>query len=624
MSPVSSTSLSQVQPQIPPHPASTNPHSHHRIQQSAFPEPIIFQYVLYYPGNLPLVITAGHGGSSQPGEVVTRKKTHRFRRVADLATTTDPIEISSFAEPLFPPSQYDNLAVVANLNSSDETMPKMAPRDQTKGGNFKKDLNTHSIALNLANAISCLTSGGNSGDDASSGSSGAIVGTADGAFTGVGAIPNRLTTAARNDETKDDSIGTNPIPTRSEGDLHAEAAWREYHDLIDHVQKMALQKALASTNYQQKHEQDGNNVRQQSHLKRPQEPAPGRGLLLDIHGHAHATNLIEVGYLLDGVTLNKGDDWLNAYADRLTNETSVRALAKRVVGSLSSAPESDNIGPSNLSHQYRQGIPFSRFIRGGKNESLGGMLQAQGLNAVPSPDFKSPCQECIYFFGGYTIQRHGSRDQKVSDLTSINSNETIAMDAIQLELPKILRLVDKEQGREVGMKLGRAVVDFAAQYYGLFKEGSALLAREQSDAAIMAAMAKYSASRSGANTPRKNGGRLGGRVGHSSASQGGVAGQMLHSTRLHERLARVGHTYSRVLQQQQQQQHHHYHHHPPGTDSSSTSILSDLSHHPSEKCGSHSGDSNQSGDSEMESDRMEPDSVFSSRRPEIKRQTSRL
>ncbi|KAF9123768.1 hypothetical protein BGW39_008705 [Mortierella sp. 14UC] len=694
-------------------------------QQPLFPEPIVFQYVLYYPGNLPLVITAGHGGSAQPGEVLTRKRTHRLRRIPELATMTDPIEISSFAEPLYPPSSLTQsdlaAAMIASLsNSGDETMPSMTPRDQTKGGNFKKDLNTHSIALNLANAISCLTSGVGGGGGASSGPGG-VIATPDGTSTGGGPFSTRTRAAAgapngsgygeaRSDDvahmiataafsatatTATTDHGTNAIPARceqqgpwgdddsdypfptwssrastpiptptpptgaqpqqqqqdptrrlyqkqaqnyphvvvfriprqfvdvnrnitgenaiAEGDVHAEAAWREYHDLIDHVQKMALQKAAISVNQhrQQEQEHERKSSRESSHWTPPQAPAPGRGLLLDIHGHAHATNLIEIGYLLNGTVLNMDDDRLNAYGARLTKESSIRSLINKVV--------SPSTFPVDSSALLQQGVQFSKLVRGGRTESLGGMFQAQGLNAVPSPDFQAPCQECIYFFGGYTIQRHGSRNHKDSDLAN---NDT--MDAIQLELPKILRLVDKEQGREVGMKLGRAVVDFAAQYYGLFRESPAIVAREQSDAVVMAAMAKGAlSSRSGSSTPRRGGatssGRGGGRIGGAGSSAGGgVAGQMVHSTRLQERLARIHHSHNRVPQQQ-----HLHHHQPqalqqqqPGADPS-VSVASSSSNNVLDGWDQQSGDSNQSGDSEMENDREK-------RRPEIKRQASRL
>ncbi|KAF9900443.1 hypothetical protein EC991_007337 [Linnemannia zychae] len=607
-------------------------------------------------------------------------------------------------------------------------MPSMMPRDQTKPGNFKKDLNTHSIALNLANAISCLTSGvGGGGGGASFGSGGAIGVTPDGTSGSNGPFSIRTRVAAREGkvygETGSDNVArmietmapsvtatastthheTNTIPARCEqqgpwgdddsdypfptwtslastpaptpaptptlplpvqhhqqpldltrrfhqkqaqnyphvivfriprrfvdvnrnitgenaiadGDVHAEAAWREYHDLIDHVQKMALQKAAISINHHQQQEQEQeqepkcHKQQQPNHWTPPQALAPGRGLLLDIHGHAHATNLIEIGYLLNGTVLNMDDDRLNAYAAQLTKEPSIRSLINKVV--FNAPPPADSLAVP----QPR--LPFSKLIRGGKTESLGGMFQAQGLNAVPSPDFQAPCQECVYFFGGYTIQSHGSHDHKDSDLAN---NDT--MDAIQLELPKILRLVDKEQGREVGMKLGRAVVEFAAQYYGLFRENLAVAAREQPDATVMAAMARGTlSSRSGSSTPRRSGatgsGRGGGRTGAAGSNgngAGGMTGQMAHSTRLQERLARVHHSHDRAPQQQ------HLHNHQPqqqqhmqlGADHS---VAVALSNNPSDGWDQQSGDSNQSGDSEMENDRDR-------RRPEIKRQASRL
>ena len=320
------------------------------------------------------------------------------------------------------------------------------------------------------------------------------------------------------------------------------------------------------------------------------------------------------------------DDHLNAYGARLTKESSIRSLINEVTSS--SSPSTS--GTADSATSPREALPFSKLIRGGKTESLGGMFQAQELNAVPSPDFPAPCQECIYFFGGYTIQRHGSRDQTISDLAN---NDT--MDAIQLELPKILRLVEKEQSREVGMKLGRAVVEFAAKYYGLFRESPAIAAREQPDTVIMAAMAKGASSRSGTSTPRRSGaagsGRGGGRTGTGGGTNGGLAGQVAHSARLQERLARVQqHSHNRA-QQHQHQHHYQPRHHPQPTaqaimSGASTSSLSFTTTAASDSWDNQSGDSNHSGDSEIENDREKRNSVSSSspRRPEIKRQISRL
>ncbi|KAF9941753.1 hypothetical protein BGZ67_004091 [Mortierella alpina] len=442
-------------------------------------EPIVFQHTLYYPGNVPLVITAGHGGSHQPGHIVQLKTTHRFVRIPDLPTTTDPITVGSFTRPVAP-------------TEGDETVPWMSLRDQSQGGNFKKDLNTHAMALNLANAVSCLTrdagyaddykgsvpkeceAQGRWGDDDSdfpfptwpstpspspSPSPSPTLGPhslADidqlqqqenlklGAHHGV-SYPHVIVfrVSRRYVDVNRNLTGENAI---AEGDPVAEAAWREYHDLIDHVQAMILQE-------RQKEQQEpwhGNQAR-------------GGGLLLDIHGHAHSTNLIEIGYLLDGFVLGKSDEELNAQARNLSEISGIRSLISRTVSTLHTATDRTQHDIERQRNAEAEKIPFSALIRG-RTESLGGMLQSEGLNAVPSPKNPAPCQECIYFFGGHTVQIHGSQQHTADG----HPNQRPAMDAIQLELPKILRLVDNPEAREIGMKLGSAVIQFMARYYGVF------------------------------------------------------------------------------------------------------------------------------------------------------------
>jgi len=120
--------------------------------------------------------------------------------------------------------------------------------------------------------------------------------------------------------------------------------------------------------------------------------------------------------------------------------------------------------PSDCENHDPSKITISDFLRG-QNNSLGGMLQAQGLDSLPSPGHPAPARGTAYFYGGYTTRRHGSRDRK-------DGEEESKTDAIQLEIPKTLRFVDKEQGREIGMRMGQAVVDFMARYYDLLPRGS--------------------------------------------------------------------------------------------------------------------------------------------------------
>ncbi|GAB5537816.1 MAG: hypothetical protein Rubg2KO_40650 [Rubricoccaceae bacterium] len=105
----------------------------------------------------------------------------------------------------------------------------------------------------------------------------------------------------------------------------------------------------------------------------------GAGLYLDLHGHGHAIQRLELGILLSRTELNSTDAQLNG----LARESSLRALASSVT------------------------IPFSDLVRG--PNSLGALLEAQGVRAVPSDADPRPLDD-PYFTGGYNTVRHGSRD----------------------------------------------------------------------------------------------------------------------------------------------------------------------------------------------------------------------
>lgn len=127
----------------------------------------------------------------------------------------------------------------------------------------------------------------------------------------------------------------------------------------------------------------------------------GRGLFLDIHGHGHAIQRIELGYLLSKSDLQESNSILNSasYAEK----SSIRSLAV------------DNI----------QHLDFAGLLRG--TNSFGTLMDEQGFPSVPSTDDPFPLESESYFSGGYNTQRHGSRD---------NEGE---IDAIQLELNHDIR-----------------------------------------------------------------------------------------------------------------------------------------------------------------------------------------
>lgn len=160
--------------------------------------------------------------------------------------------------------------------------------------------------------------------------------------------------------------------------------------------------------------------------------AGGRGLLIDVHGHGHNVPRLELGYLLSASTLRQDDVTLTATATM--GRTSIAQLA------------------ATSRSTVDRGIALLR----GPN-SLGGLLVARGVPAVPSPADPAPKVGEEYFTGGYNTERHGSLN---------GSSNGAALDAIQIEshFPGIR---DTETSRGV---FARALVDallvYLARHYG--------------------------------------------------------------------------------------------------------------------------------------------------------------
>ena len=142
------------------------------------------------------------------------------------------------------------------------------------------------------------------------------------------------------------------VEEAAQGDPTAIAAWHRFHD--------SAQKAC-------------NNVMKKS----------GAGLLLDIHGHRHLDQRVELGYMIKGDILKHSDAELNADA-ALIASTCIRDLDKR-------SPQS-----------------FAELVRG--PQSLGGLLEDRGFRCLPSPTKASPAFMAGYFSGVYDVAAHGSCD----------------------------------------------------------------------------------------------------------------------------------------------------------------------------------------------------------------------
>ena len=151
----------------------------------------------------------------------------------------------------------------------------------------------------------------------------------------------------------------------SDGSPAAAAAWREYHQFIEDAKKRVFKQY-------------------------------GAGLLIDLHGHSHSGQRLELGYLLDNQDLRQNDTILNsiAYANRL----SVRDMY--------------------LKNQNNAMV--SELVRG--PHSFGTLAHQRGYAAVPSQLIPAPKSGESFFAGGYTIQRHGSLNKGGVDAIQVECN----------------------------------------------------------------------------------------------------------------------------------------------------------------------------------------------------------
>lgn len=123
----------------------------------------------------------------------------------------------------------------------------------------------------------------------------------------------------------------------------------------------------------------------------------GYGIYLDLHGHGHPENWVELGYRLTSTQLALPNNTL-AHSSYISQST------MRSAGS-------------------QGGTFFPELLRGAT--SLGGHLQSGGYNSVPSPTFPDPAGG-NYFRGGFNVANYGSLDGT-------------AVDGVQIEAPWSLR-----------------------------------------------------------------------------------------------------------------------------------------------------------------------------------------
>ena len=162
----------------------------------------------------------------------------------------------------------------------------------------------------------------------------------------------------------------------AQGVAATEAVWNGYHDLI----RMAKESVTSSY---------------------------GRGLLIDVHGHGHPLQRLELGYNLSTETLNN-----NSFSTSDKNSSCVRELANRTR------------------------VSFEELIRG--SFSLGTLIGLRGYPSVPSLELPDPGKttgggDNDYFSGGYTVEIHGTMSPNTGTINAIQieSNYTGVRDTLE-------------------------------------------------------------------------------------------------------------------------------------------------------------------------------------------------
>lgn len=157
------------------------------------------------------------------------------------------------------------------------------------------------------------------------------------------------------------------ISDAADGNAQVEKAWHYYHKVTNSA------KAKVTRDY-------------------------GKGLYLDIHGHAHPLQRLEIGNGIWKSDLQKSDAHLNG--SNALEKSSIRNLA------------GDNI--KNASH--------AQLIRG--EFSFGTLMDASGYPSVPSSTDSFPLDTQYFFSGGYNTLRHGSRDAGTIDAIQVECNSS--------------------------------------------------------------------------------------------------------------------------------------------------------------------------------------------------------
>lgn len=159
--------------------------------------------------------------------------------------------------------------------------------------------------------------------------------------------------------------GNRDIDEAADGNEYAEDAWLAFHDFIEHA------KDSISASY-------------------------GAGLFIDLHGHGHDIQRLELGYLLYEDELSLEDSLLNN--SEYLSYSSIR----------------------NISLTNSNFYSHAELLKG--SPAFGSLLSVNGYPSVPSEEDPFPLPGEPYFSGGYNTNRHGSRFEGSIDAIQIECN----------------------------------------------------------------------------------------------------------------------------------------------------------------------------------------------------------
>jgi hypothetical protein len=184
------------------------------------------------------------------------------------------------------------------------------------------------------------------------------------------------------------------IVEAAQGDPEGERAWYEFQTFIEEAERIV-------------------------------EEAFGEGFYIDLHGHGHEIQRLELGYLLSSADLSNSNEALSETP--FVNKSSVKVLAQK------------------------PGVTLADLIRG--PNSLGTLMETAGIPSVPSQNQPNPGGH-PFFSGGYNTAMHGSRDEGTVSGVQIECNYT--------------GVRDTEQNRaDFAVALGNALAVYFPEYLGM-------------------------------------------------------------------------------------------------------------------------------------------------------------